>query len=193
MTPELIRSTLHAGAYTIPELQAALGVTDLAATVLPDRREAATLVFAHNTEFTLSDRAVHVMEEAARVQEFRRVAAAGPADDVDGPRLDRLGALMRASHESCRALYECSHPELDALVATCEAAGAKGARLTGAGWGGCAVALLSTSEMDAFIERIWREYYVGRRNFSADDAAMQRRCLFVSAPGAGASVTVREL
>ena len=187
MTPELIRSILHAGTYTIPELQAALGVTDLIAIVLPDRHEAAALVFAHNTEFKLRDRAVHVVEEAGRVEEFRRV----PAADVDSPPLDRMGALMRSSHESCMALYECSHPELDALVAICEAAGAKGARLTGAGWGGCSVSLVHKSEVGAFVAHVWQDFYVGRRGLSADDTDTQRRCLFVSAPGAGARV--REL
>lgn len=191
LTPELIRSILHAGTYTIPELQAALGVTDLVATVLSDRHEAAALVFAHNTEFNLRDRVVHVVEEAVRVEEFRRVAAADGTTFPDGPRLDRLGALMRSSHESCMALYECSHPELDALVAICEAAGAKGARLTGAGWGGCAVSLVHKSEVWAVVARVWQDFYVERCGLRADDTDTQRRCLFVSAPGAGARV--REL
>jgi hypothetical protein len=46
--------------------------------------------------------------------------------------LGRLGKLMDQSHDSCARLYECSCPELDALVAVAKAAGAIGARLTGA-------------------------------------------------------------
>ncbi|MGH7568820.1 MAG: galactokinase, partial [Gemmatimonadales bacterium] len=51
-------------------------------------------------------------------------------------RLRRFGELLYESHESCRRLYECSAPELDVVVAAAKQAGALGARLTGAGWGG---------------------------------------------------------
>jgi galactokinase len=50
--------------------------------------------------------------------------------------------LFAASHASLRDDYECSSPELDWFVARCEQEAAiAGARLTGAGWGGCAIAL----------------------------------------------------
>ena len=55
----------------------------------------------------------------------------------------RFGALLFESHESCRRLYECSAPELDLVVAAARRAGALGARLTGAGWGGAVLVLLS--------------------------------------------------
>ncbi len=80
-------------------------------------------------------RARHVVLEIARVLEF--VAAL-----VDGD-LARCGALVNASHDSCRDLFEISTSVVDALqrglVAT---EGVLGARLTGAGFGGCLVALL---------------------------------------------------
>jgi len=50
--------------------------------------------------------------------------------------------LLFESHESCRRLYECSAPELDLVVAAARRAGALGARLTGAGWGGAVLVLL---------------------------------------------------
>ncbi|PIO69090.1 GHMP kinase protein [Teladorsagia circumcincta] len=60
-----------------------------------------------------------------------------------------MGRLMTASHESCSKDYECSCASMDNLVDECLSAGALGARLTGAGWGGCAVALIdNTNRID---------------------------------------------
>jgi galactokinase len=83
-------------------------------------------------------RARHVVAENARVL---RAAAALRAGD-----LDALGPLLRESHRSLRDDFEVSTPELDALVGALEAAGALGARLTGAGFGGCVVALAHDAE-----------------------------------------------
>jgi galactokinase len=81
----------------------------------------------------LGSRARHVIEEQARVGEA--VAALRATGHLPGD-------LLRASHESLRTLYECSCPELDWLVsAISEYPGIRGARLTGAGWGGCAIAV----------------------------------------------------
>jgi galactokinase len=79
-------------------------------------------------------RARHVITENQRVLEC---AAALERED-----LARAGALMSESHRSLRDDFEVSTPALDALVAALEAApGVHGARLTGAGFGGCVVAL----------------------------------------------------
>src|SRR5205823_15106352 len=56
---------------------------------------------------------------------------------------DALPILLYESHESCRRLYACSTPELDTIVAAARRAGALGARLTGAGWGGAVLVLLA--------------------------------------------------
>jgi galactokinase len=53
-----------------------------------------------------------------------------------------LGELLSAGHASLRDDFEVSTPELDALVTILAEAGALGARLTGAGFGGCVVALV---------------------------------------------------
>ena len=78
-------------------------------------------------------RARHVVTENARVVEF---AAALRRGDLDGAR-----PLMLASHASLRDDFEVSTPELDTLVDAFIEPGALGARLTGAGFGGCVVAL----------------------------------------------------
>ena len=69
--------------------------------------------------------------------------------------LVHLGELMFDSHESCSKLYQCSHPQLDQLVKISRKHGALGARLTGAGWGGCIVALVLTDRVDDFIQGIF--------------------------------------
>ena len=79
-------------------------------------------------------RARHVVTENARVLEAVALLLAG--------RLDRLGPLLAASHASLRDDYEVSSPELDTAVEAALAAGAVGARMTGAGFGGSAIALV---------------------------------------------------
>ena len=82
----------------------------------------------------LRRRARHVVTECSRVREM--VAALGAGD------LMAAGAVMDAGHASLRDDFEVSTPALDALVADLRSRpGVHGARLTGAGFGGCAVAL----------------------------------------------------
>ena len=100
-------------------------------------------------EFKLYQRARHVYEEAYRVQEFRKICES--TKDVE-----RLGQLMLESHESCQELYECSHPSLDELVSNALEAGAIGARLTGAGWGGCIVAMVYNNGAEQFEKHMER-------------------------------------
>ena len=60
------------------------------------------------------------------------------------------GEVLYASHESLRTQYECSTPELDWFVDRVrEIPGVRGARMTGAGWGGCAIAV---GDLDALTE-----------------------------------------
>jgi galactokinase len=79
-------------------------------------------------------RARHVVTENARVLEAVELLRAGD--------LEPLGALLTASHASLRDDFEVSSPELDAAVEAATGAGAVGARMTGAGFGGSALALV---------------------------------------------------
>jgi galactokinase len=82
----------------------------------------------------------HAVSEMQRVREF---AAALRKGDIDA-----LGPLMLASHESSRDDMGVSIPELDDLVECLVDAGALGARLTGAGFGGCVVAIADAARAD---------------------------------------------
>ncbi|KAL5983450.1 galactokinase [Asimina triloba] len=98
--------------------------------------------------FKLFQRASHVYSEAKRVHAFKDTVQSKLSDEE---KLKKLGDLMNESHYSCSVLYECSCPELEELVKICRDNGALGARLTGAGWGGCAVALVKESTVPQFI------------------------------------------
>jgi galactokinase len=90
---------------------------------------------------------------------------------------------MYASHSSLREDYEVSCPELDAVVDIAQGIGPKGGvvgcRMTGGGFGGCAVALVQADKVEAISARIASEYE-RRTNI--------KPTLFVSRPAAGATV-----
>lgn len=62
-----------------------------------------------------------------------------------------FGELMNASHRSLRDDYEVTGDELDALAEAAWKEGALGARMTGAGFGGCAIAIVENEETAGFI------------------------------------------
>ena len=96
-------------------------------------------------------RARHVVSENARTLAAADALAAGDAQ--------RVGELMRASHESLRDLYEVSSPELDALLEIAWGVpGVVGARMTGAGFGGAAVALVEMAAVERLAAAVEREY-----------------------------------
>ena len=95
-------------------------------------------------------RATHVVQENARVQQA--VIALESTGTIPGELLD-------ASHASLRDLYECSSPELDWFVDhALTFPGVRGARLTGAGWGGCAIATGEIQALSAVGEPLQASY-----------------------------------
>ena len=94
----------------------------------------------------LQKRARHVISENMRVQKAAIALETGKAD--------QFGQLMDECHASLDTDFEVSSPVLNALVANLKAAGAIGARLTGAGFGGCVVALCPRDKSDQILAAI---------------------------------------
>jgi galactokinase len=104
---------------------------------------------------TLSDvdyrRGLHVIQENPRPAAMSAALMAGD--------LAAAGRIMRDSHLSLKELYDVSTPELDALVeAAASAPGCYGARLTGAGFGGSAIAIVEAGGERRAIEKIAETY-----------------------------------
>jgi galactokinase len=91
----------------------------------------------------------HALGECKRTRDFAAAIAKGD--------LVTCGALMNASHESLRADYRVSVPELDRLAESArEFPGAFGARMTGGGFGGCIVALTTATRAEAMVDYLLR-------------------------------------
>jgi galactokinase len=98
----------------------------------------------------LAKRALHVTEENLRVGEV--VESLKKSGSVPGE-------ALYASHESLRTQYDCSTPELDWFVDRAKRTpGVRGARLTGAGWGGCAIAVGSLEALTCAKDTLCSEY-----------------------------------
>ena len=151
-------------AGTYPQLIARIPVGDLVA-----------LATAHLPAHLLP-RFRHVVTESVRVYSAEEAMREGD--------ILTFGILMDASHESLRTDYEVSSPELDQLVEMARNAGVAGARLTGAGFGGCIVALVREDRVEKVLESLTREYYAAK-----EVTGPLNDVLFVAQPAPGASVS----
>ena len=121
----------------------------------------------------VSRRGHHVVSENQRV-----LATAEALRRGDRP---ALGSLMAASHASLRDDFDVSIPALDTLVTlACATAGVVGSRLTGAGFGGCTVSLVESTQAPAVLEEVLARYRA--------ETTLQPRG-WLSSAGAGASVS----
>lgn len=99
----------------------------------------------------LKQRGKHIITENIRV---KLAASALRMGD-----LITFGRLMNASHQSLKEDYEVTGPELDLIAETAQQTkGCAGARMTGGGFGGCAIALVKTAEVPVFCELIEKKY-----------------------------------
>lgn len=143
---ELVDSEFSARTATCMRAAELLGVAKLRD--VADPADLSALAADHPLEYR---RASHVVAEDARTLAAAEAMAAGDAG--------RLGELMNASHASLRDLYEVSSEALDRMVDIAHAApGCFGARMTGGGFAGCAVALVDDAEVDAFVASVATEF-----------------------------------
>ncbi len=141
-----------------------LGVASLRDVTLEDLERAADL------DDLSRRRARHVIGENQRTRLAAEAMARGDTRQV--------GALMHESHRSLRDDFEVSSPALDSMVAVSTAVdGCHGARMTGGGFGGCALALVSSGDVDAFCRQVAAAY---------EDATGLRPAIHVCAAADGA-------
>ena len=163
---------LSSSAYNERRAQCEQAATDLGVGSLRD----ATLEALEERWSSMDDvvrrRARHVVTENARVQALADALRSGDR----GP----LGRLLAGSHDSLRADFEVSTPELDQLVACALATpGVVASRMTGAGFGGCTVSLVEVEGAEQVRDEVCRRY--------ADASGRQPRA-WVSTAADGASV-----
>jgi galactokinase len=170
-----VRHELASGQYSQRRAQCEAAAKALGVPALRD----ATMAMLRQAEDQLDPvvfrRARHVITEIERT-----LAAAKAIAESDW---NTAGRLMYASHDSLRFDYEVSCPELDCVVDIARsigsAGGVIGCRMTGGGFGGCAVSLVRTASVAAITERMAKEYL---RRTQIEPA------LFLSRPTDGAHV-----
>ncbi|KAJ8970738.1 hypothetical protein NQ317_004886 [Molorchus minor] len=174
----LVEATLHERPYTKIEVLKELETTS-------EYLDANSLTpnTVHIQSFKLKQRALHVFQEALRVQKFVETCS----NSIDETTLPTLGKLMLESHASLRDLYECSHPQLDRLVDLSKNF-TLGTRLTGAGWGGCTVSLLLRDNVDKYVSFLIENFYKSLGKVDNIDSIV-----FSTAPQSGACVYLKEL
>ncbi len=173
----LVRRSLASSEYNVRRAQCEQAVAHLQkyvpeATALRDISLRNLERFGRGLPEVVYRRARHVVTENDRVLRFARALYNGD--------IEAAGMLMVEGHRSLRDDYEVSAPELDALVeAAMEVPGCYGARLTGAGFGGCTIALVAEEAVPEFQAHI-TEVYAARFE--------KRPAVYVTHPADGVAV-----
>ena len=141
-------------AAALAELRKLLGARGSHRTLIDRYPEAVLLEAVRRLPPPLDRRMRHLVTETHRVRRAVRCLREGAAEE--------LGALLDASHRSLREDYRVSAPALDALVEEARAAGALGARLTGAGLGGSVAVLTRPEDREAVAARLRDRFYLPR-------------------------------
>lgn len=178
---EIIKSKLDKDGYTRDDIAETLGIS-----VEQLEKQYMSKFPIQADSFKLRQRALHVLEEAGRVLEFRDVLTT--SGKLDKEKLLHLGELMNKTQSSCRDVYECSCPEIDDICSIARKAGTYGSRLTGAGWGGCTVHLVPQDKVAAVTDALKKEYYA--RKFPDMSSDKLQEAIVISKPSRGSSLIV---
>jgi galactokinase len=170
-----VRHELSGGEYAKRRSECEAAARGLGVTALRDATLNALTAAQDRLNETVFRRARHVITEIARTLATAEALAASNWDEV--------GQFMYASHASLRDDYEVSCAELDAVVEIAQALGPErgviGCRMTGGGFGGCAVALVQANAVAAISQEMEKYYR---------EQTGREPTLFVSRPAAGAHV-----
>lgn len=172
---ELVAGIFHEDPYSPEEIAWLLGISVASMKTRYCRMRDGSQFPIPPEGFKLYQRFFHVWNEWKRVEESLVLIEQG--------QLDQFGKLMDASHASCRDYHEVSCPQLDTLTEIARTNGAMGSRLTGAGFGGCAVSLVAPDKLESFIQDILSKYYGEYLHMKESEA---RQYVFVVKPSAGA-------
>ncbi|WP_244501253.1 galactokinase [Streptomyces sp. TP-A0874] len=169
-----VRHALADGAYAARRASCEEGARALGVPALRDVDSAELRsALGRLADGTVRRRVRHVVTENQRVAETVARLEAGA--------IRAIGPLLNEGHASCRDDFEVSCPELDLAVGAAGRAGALGARMTGAGFGGSAVALVEEEDAGRVAEAVAEAFATaGHREprvFSAVPSAGARRLL----------------
>ncbi|KIW10610.1 galactokinase [Exophiala spinifera] len=178
---DIINTKLDKDSYTLDDIARILGIS-----VSQLETQYLSKFPIQADSFKLRQRALHVLEEAERVHQFKDVLST--STKLDQEKLLFLGDLMNRTQVSCKDVYECSCPEVDDICSIARKAGAYGSRLTGAGWGGCTVHLVPQEKVAAVTEALKQEYYF--KKFPDISEEKLRDALVISKPSQGSSLIV---
>jgi galactokinase len=143
--------TLAGSAYNERRAQCEEGARLMGVTALRDVSVEAFAQHRPNLPALIAQRCEHVIHENQRTLDAVAAMKAG--------NLGELGRLMNASHDSLRDLYQVSSHELDTVVNIARGIpGVYGARMTGAGFGGCAIALTDNAAVNHVSEAVMADY-----------------------------------
>lgn len=170
-----VRHSLADGEYGKRHAQCEAAAKALGVAALRDATVAMLEAAKAKIDPVVYRRARHVITENKRTVEAAKNIRAG--------QWERVGKLMYASHASLRDDYEVSCDELDVVTSLAQkigpAGGVLGCRMTGGGFGGCAVALVKADHAQDIVKTVNEAYLKQTRKFAT---------IFVSRPGIGASV-----
>lgn len=139
---------------------------NLALEILQKNNKIKNLVDAEESMFhdlnseTLKKRTLHAITEQKRVLKIKELLNLSIKEESQKEYiLTSIGEILTQSHYSLKNLYEVSCNELDVIVEESnKIEGVYGSRMTGAGFGGCAIALVQTNSVKSYIENIYKKY-----------------------------------